>query len=162
MLTPLLIFALLFSLNIAAQRKRHNENVTPESERSASNAHSFMELFTKLEGDWLGVCQRKDRAALEDLLAPEFSVRLSSNPEHILTRTNWIQNAMRSNRVGSYRDRAMTIRAFLGVAIVSFVRSEETAVGGNHSSSDSLIVDVWEINHGKWQPASRFVAPIQK
>ncbi len=51
MLTPLLIFAVLSPLNIAAQRKTHKEDVTPEAERTASNAHSFTELFTKLEGD---------------------------------------------------------------------------------------------------------------
>jgi len=162
MLPPLLIFAFLSPLNIAAQRKTHKEDVTPEAERTASNAHSFMELFAKLEGDWLGACQRKDRAALEELLAPEFSVRLSSDPEHILTRTDWIENAMVSNRIQSYRDRAMTIRAFLGVAVVSFVRSEGATIGSGNSSNDSLIVDVWEINHGKWQPATRFMAPVEK
>jgi Domain of unknown function (DUF4440) len=157
-LTPLLVFALLSPLNIAGQRKTHKENATPETERTASNAHSFMELFAKLEGDWLGACQRKDRAALEELLAPEFSVRFSSDPEHIVTRTDWIADAMVRNPIQFSRDRAMTIRAFLGVAIVSFVRSEGATTG----SDDSLIVDVWEVNNGKWQPTTRFVAPVGK
>ncbi len=69
---------------------------------------------------------------------------------------------MVSNRIQSYRDRAMTIRAFLGVAIVSFVRSEGATTSSDNTSNDSLIVDVWETNHGKWQPAARFVAPVEK
>jgi hypothetical protein len=56
----------------------------------------------------------------------------------------------------------MTIRAFLGVAIVSFVRSERAIIRGSDTNTDFLIVDVWETNHGKWQPAARFVAPVEK
>lgn len=159
----LVVLALFNLLNAYAQRKEHKpEPASLEAERSASNAHSFIELFTKLERDWLQACQRKDRTALEELLAPEFIVRVSSDPEHLVSRADWIQDALINDQVRSYRFRAMTIRAFLGVAIVSFVRSERATISGRDTNTDSLIVDVWETNHGKWQPAARFVAPVEK
>ncbi len=159
----LVVLALLVPANVFAQRKEHKpEQQTPEVERSASDAHSFMELFTKLERDWMGACQRKDRNALEDILAPEFIVRASSDPEHPVGRADWIQDALTNHQITSYGFRAMTIRAFLGVAIVSFVQSEQATMSGTKSNTDSLIVDIWEANHGKWQPAARFVAPVEK
>jgi Domain of unknown function (DUF4440) len=162
-LALLVVLALLVPANLSAQRKEHKpEQQTPEVERSASDAHSFMELFTKLERDWMGACQRKDRNALEDMLAPEFIVRSSSDPEHPVGRADWIQDALTNHQIRSYGFRAMTIRAFLGVAIVSFVQSEEATISGKKSNTDSLIVDIWEANHGKWQPAARFVAPVEK
>jgi hypothetical protein len=159
----LVVLVLLVPANLSAQRKEHEpEPQTPEAERSASDAHSFMELFTKLERDWMRARQRRDRNALEDILAPEFIVRTSSDPEHPVGRADWIQDALTDHQTRFYDFRAMTIRAFLGVAIVSFVQSEQATISGKISNTDSLIVDIWEANHGKWQPTARFVAPVEK
>lgn len=157
----LIVLALLVPSGLSAQRKKHeSEPQTPEAERSATNAHSFMELFTKLERDWMEAVQKKDRNVLEETLAPEFIVRTSLDPEHPVLRAEWIQNALTNHEVRSYRLHDMAIRAFLGVAIVSFVNSERAVVDGRERNLDSFVVDVWETNHGKWQPAARYVAPV--
>ena len=161
-LVLLLALALLLPGSASAQRKRDKETQTPEAERQASDAHSFMELFTKLERDWMNAVQKKDSKALDEILAPEFMVRTSVDPEHPVSRADWMQDALTNYEVRSYSFRDVTIRAFLGVAVVSFVESRQATIKGKESSGDGFIVDIWETNHGKWQPAARFVAPVEK
>jgi len=153
---------LLLSLNVAAQKRKQKETQATESERQTSDARSFVELFTKLERDWTDAVQKKDREALDAMLTPEFLVRSSADPEHSVSRADWIREVLANSEVRSYSFRAMTIRAFLGVAIVSFVESEQTTARGKEANGERLIVDVWQANHGKWQPAMRFFAPIPK
>jgi hypothetical protein len=156
----LLVLALLLPGSTSAQRKkREKEPQTPEAERPASEAHSFMELFTKLERDWMSAVQKKDRNALDEILAPEFMVRTAVDPKHPISRAEWMQDMLMNYEIRSYSFSDVTIRAFLGVAIVSFVETQKGTIRGKESSGDWFIVDIWETNHGKWQPAARFVAP---
>ena len=118
-----------------------------------------MELFAKLERDWTQAVQKKDKAALDAILAPEFTLRTSENPENLTPRTVWIQNVLTSYDVRSSSQRSMVIRAFLGVAVVSFVQSEQATVNGKDRSGDYFIVDLWKANHDKWKVAARYMSP---
>lgn len=159
-----IVFALFLSLCLdtpcAAQAVHKQERETPEKERPASDAHSFMELFTKLERDWTQAVQKKDKTALDAILAPEFMLRTSENPENPLPRAEWIQHALTSYDIRSFSHRVMAIRAFMGVAVVSFVESQQATIDGKDCSGDYFIVDLWEANHGKWQISARYVAPV--
>ena len=161
-LVLLFAIALLLSVNGRAQKKEQAEAQTSEAERQASDARSFVELFTKLERDWMNAVEKKDRQALDAMLAPEFTVRSSADPEHTVSRIEWIQDTLTKDDVRSHRIRSMTIRAFLGVAVVSFIESEEAATQAKKSRGDQLIVDIWKTIHGKWQPALRFISPLAK
>ncbi len=159
-----LLFAIMLCLCLSsqAQKKHKSETSTPESERSAQNAHSFMEMFSKLERDWMHAVQKRDQVALDALLAPEFIERRSTDPGHDVLRADWMQEALNNYKLDSFSAREMVIRAFLGNAVVSFVQSRKvTAAGaGADRSGDFFIVDLWVVNHGNWQVAARFVSPI--
>ena len=100
----------------SAQTKHTKEKETTEAERPASDARSFMELFTKLERDWLLAVQHKDNQALDTMLAPEFIVRSSSDPEHPIARANWMRDALSKWDIRSFSHRGMAIRAFASEA----------------------------------------------
>jgi len=145
---------------VQAQKKHKSEAVTPESERSAQNAHSFMEMFGKLERDWMLAVQKKDKAALDALLAQEFLERRSTDPAHDVARADWMQDALNNYKLDSFSARDMVIRAFMGEAIVSFVQSRKATVAGADRSGDFFIVDLWVVNHGNWQAAARYISPM--
>ena len=157
-----LMLSMCFAGQCSAQLNSKHERETPQQERSASDARSFLELFTKLERDWIQAEQRRDGAALDAMLAPEFTLRSSESPEHPVPRAEWIQRALSSYDIHSYSHRAIVIRAFLGAAVVSFVQSQKATLDGKDCSGDYLIVDLWETNHDKWQLSSRFMAPAFK
>jgi hypothetical protein len=158
----LLAGVLLLSVNVAAQKKKQKGTQATEGERQTADSRSFVELFTKLERDWMDAVQKKDREAVDALLAPEFSERSSADPERLVSRADWMREALTNSEIRSFSFRAMTIRGFLRVAIVSFVESEQTTAHGKETSGERLIIDVWQANHGKWQPAMRFCAPISQ
>ena len=146
-----------------AQKKKHQEKSEQAAEqRPATDARSFMELFTKLERDWADAIQRKDRAALDAILAPEFLVRTAADPEHPIERAEWVNDTLSKYQLRSYTNRAMVIRAFLGVAVVSFIQSQQVSVAGKDRHSEYLIVDLWETDSNKiWHPAARYIAAVE-
>jgi hypothetical protein len=157
-----IVLALLFLLGLAspctAQRVHKHKPESSEEERPASDSHSFVELFTKLERDWIQAVQKKDKTALDAILAPEFMFRTSENPENPSPRADWMQRAL-SYDIRSFSHRTLAIRAFLGVVVVSFLQSQQATIDGKDRSSDYFIVDLWESNHDKWQVAARYIAP---
>ena len=151
-LLPLL---LILALPVAAQKKHKSEDVTPEGQRSASNAHSFMELFSKLERDWASAALKKDEVSLDAFLAPEFNERDANNPDRTITRLEWMKASLQDYRLDPLSIRSMSIRAFIASAVVSFVQKETTMPSDAGRCGNYFIVDVWVINHDKWQVASR-------
>ena len=155
-----LVLSLYLAGRCAAQDSGDHRQEISEKERPASDAHSFLELFTKLESDWIQAGQRRDKAALDSILAPEFTVLSSENPEAPLPRADWIHRELTGYDIQSYKHRAMTIRAFVGVAVVTFVESRKATLDGKDWSGDYLIIDVWEANRSKWQVSTRYEAPV--
>ena len=158
----LLLIVLAFVVSTEAKQKKTPEKpVTPPGQRSAANAHSFMELFTKLEADVSSATERQDRNALESLLAPEFILRRASDPDHPTTRADWLGNLASQSPVKAGTQRSMAIRAFANEAIVSYVAvpGPDSGSGGHNPASD-FVVDLWVVNHGTWQLAARNAARI--
>jgi hypothetical protein len=145
----------------AAQNADHLGREATQQEKPASDARSFMELFTRLERDWIRAVQEKDQTKLDAILAPEFSLRSSEDPEKPKDRADWIKSALTSYDMRSFDHRAMAIRAFLGVAAVSFVQRQQATIDGKDCSGDYLIVDIWEAHHGQWQVSARYMAPVK-
>lgn len=142
------------------QVRRPREQEKPEKDRSAADAHSFVELFSKLENNWVQAEQRRDSAALDAILAPEFSMIRSEHPETPVSRAEWMQRALHVDRIQYWKQHAMNIRAFLNVAVVSFVQSQKAMCDGSDCSGEYLIVDVWEASHGQWKVAERYISPV--
>ena len=58
-----------------------------------------MELFTKLERDLVLAAQKKDQTALDALIAPEFSERTATHPEHPVARAEWMEKTLPAYRL---------------------------------------------------------------
>jgi hypothetical protein len=165
-----ILCALLLSCCLACQggaqvtqsrtHSRTREKPKDDSNRSAADAHSFLELFIKLEDGCTQAEQKKDKAALESCLAAEFKVISADNPDSSLPRADWMQQALTTDQIQSYNQRSMQIRAFLGVAVVSFVQTQKATCAGKDCSGNYLVVDVWEAVQNKWHIATRYVARV--
>src|SRR5713101_4477181 len=159
-----LLLALLFSVAVpVVAQKKHKppEEARSEEQRPASDAHSFTELFGKLERDW-GLAAEKKEKSVDEIMADEFIERDATDPENVITRTKWMQERLSDYTLDPLQIRSMTIRAFLGNAVVSFVQKEKATQNGAGRSAEYFIVDVWVANHGKWQVASRFSSVVSQ
>jgi|SRR5208282_3852161 hypothetical protein len=155
-----LLIALLVVTSLRAQTRHDSDSTKPEAERPASDAHSFMELFSKLERDVALAAQKQDRDFLDLTVAPEFVERDATDPDHLIPRTDWIPNSLRDYNLDPLSIHSLVIRAFLGTAIVSFAQRPKASQAADHSANYYFVVDVWAPNHGKWQLTSRFLSPV--
>ena len=71
----LLVVLLSVAVPVVAQSKHKPEEGKSEEQRPASDAHSFMELFGKLERDWGLAAEKKDQKSLNEIMADEFIER---------------------------------------------------------------------------------------
>jgi len=155
-----LLIALLAVTALRGQTRHDSDSMKPEPERPASDAHSFMELFSKLERDVALAAQKRDHDFLEVTVAPEFVQRDATDPDYLIGRTQWIQNSLRDYNLDPLSIHSLVIRAFLGTAIVSFAQRPKASPAADHSANYYFVVDVWAPNHGKWQLTSRFLSPV--
>jgi len=152
-----LILMLLWCLsNPCKGQPALNGQAVSNVERQASDSHSFTELFTTLERNWIQAVQGKDESALDAILAPEFIVRTSWNPENPVPRSAWMKHALIDNHISTVSQRTMAIRAFMGVAVVSYVESQQEPTSSKRNIC-YFVVDLWEVNHERWQAAARFI-----
>lgn len=152
----------LMPVFVSAQQAQDQSGASPmwNPERPVADSHSFMELFTKLETQWTQAMQKRDRSGLETLLAPEFIVRNADDPQHPLERDAWISDVLAGPEIESVNQDTMAIRAFMGVAIVSFAQKEQRRMSGKNRNVRCFVVDVWEVNHQKWQVAQRYISLV--
>jgi hypothetical protein len=158
------VLAVLLSvaLPVVAQSKHNPYNLKSEEQRSTADAQSFMELFGKLERNWGLAAEEKNQKSLDEIVADEFIERDASDPENTITRTQWMQKRLSDYKLDPLQIRSMTIRAFLGNAVVSFVQKQKATQNGAGGGAEYFIVDVWVANHGKWQVASRFSSLVSQ
>lgn len=146
----------------SAAQKTHSRPEHSDNDGPIPDARSFMELFGKLELRLDRAVHEKNTESLDSMLAPEFSLRNSINPETPLSRASWIEKALAGSEDRVCTHDAMTIRAFADVAIVSFVCRQNGTLDSKDLSSDYLVVDVWEANHTRWQVGARYLAPVAR
>jgi hypothetical protein len=148
------------TLALGAQKKQKHEQVKEEAERPASDARSFLELFGKLERDLGLAVQNRDRAGLDAMVAPEFVERDATDAEHEITRERWMDKTVESYNLDPSSIHFMSIRAFLGNAVINFVQKSKRPPVSGEKIREQFIVDVWVVNQGKWQVARRFISPV--
>jgi hypothetical protein len=144
-----LVGMVLTAVTSLAQEREEREHPDPNDIRS------FATLFGRSETRLASAIQTKKQPEVEMFLAPEFVIRTSFDPERTLFAKEWLQR-IHSQIITDVQQRAMNIRAFKDVAIVSFVQSQRSRVA--EANGDFLVTDVWIVNSGAWKLAQRYWA----
>lgn len=109
-----------------------------------------------LQQEWMDAWVRQDLATIERILAPDYTLTVSSMPSRPITREQWIAMLPRYTANGfQYQD--MTVRLFGDVAVVSSVgRAVGAQVNGKDRSFPFFLTDVWTKRDGRWQVSARY------
>ncbi len=128
---------------------------SPTAESSQAMSADEQEI-RRLQHEWMNAWARGDRAAIERILAPDYTLTVSSMPARPVTREQWIGMLPRYTTKGfEYRD--MRVRLFGHVAIVSSIgRGIGAKVDGVDRSFPFFLTDVWVKRNGRWQVAARY------
>jgi hypothetical protein len=142
--TMLTIFWLALSLTLTAQ---------------PGAPQSRIEEFTRLERQWMDALAAKDEAALQKIVAPEFTiVGAGSTPDDMVTdRASWMRVAL-LRQFPKHEVTNLRVTRVSDVAIVQCVLTGTyppkslTQEGGTLTF---LTTDVWANRSGAWQVISR-------
>lgn len=109
--------------------------------------------------EWMDAVARKDRAALEKLLAPEFKLVSVGDPGDGVPRSEWVANALRMD----WQNRGyngMRVDLYGDVAVVASDYSFRVDPGEWRPaiSAAAPVVDVWVRRNGLWQVQRRHLA----
>jgi hypothetical protein len=134
-----LLFAALF--NVRAQ------------ETPGQDDHATEQELMALSAQWMDAVVRKDHAALEGFLAPDYYYAKAGDLD-ITDRSTWLKNAM----IMDWRDiryRNFKVDLYGEMAVVSAMAEAKLGFWGIPLSSDVQVTDVWVKRNGQWQVAAR-------
>jgi ketosteroid isomerase-like protein len=129
--------------------------VSPAPGQGARDSARVASEIRHLEEEWARALIEQDSLRLRRLLAPEFALLTSANPEQPLNRTDWLALLPR------YRTHALpitqlTIRVMRDIAIASFITDLRATVAGADRSNVLFITDVWRHGPDGWQVVARY------
>lgn len=100
-------------------------------------------LYLERERALASAIDRRDRAAVEALLADDFSARSPASPD-VVDREPWLRSAL-GGRARASRVRDLAVREEGDVGVVSFLLDS----GEGRSATTQFVVDVWKAPSGK-------------
>ena len=121
----------------------------------------LVQLFTRLETEWMDASRRKDQAALEGFLADDYELRSAARPGQPIPRGDWLQGALNRENLHSFTIGQMAVRELGDVALVSFVYHREIDLGGKNRTADLFVVDAWLQKDGAWKVKARYASPLE-
>lgn len=108
-----------------------------------------------LQHEWMQAWVDQDLETLDRILAPEYALVVSSMPEQLVTRKQWMSMLSRYT-AQAFHYESMIVRVFGNIAVVS---SLGTAKGGQIDGADRsmtfFLTDVWQKSSGQWRVISR-------
>jgi hypothetical protein len=141
----------------ATSVRRDTEN-TEVADIDASLTESLRNLEEELREAALHGFE--DTAAMDRLVATEFTQRVADAPERVLPREAWGQPSGRY-KIESIAQRHYAARKVADdVAVMSLLLTQQASVAGRDRSGDFYVVDVWKRIDERWRLIARYSTPI--
>jgi ketosteroid isomerase-like protein len=118
----------------------------------AQNAADDRGTLKRLSVELMDAVERKDRATLEKLLAPDYQLVSIGELEAGVNRSEWLANALRmdwANR--GYSDVRVDIEGDVGIVTSNYAFRIDPGGWKPAVSATSPLVDVWVRRDGRWQ-----------
>lgn len=104
------------------------------------------------EQEWMEVVRRKDLAALEQILAPEYVYTASGQGRW--PRERWMETVPIYD-IRHFAFHEVDVHAYGDVAVVLSRYEQKASVAGAQRSGEFLLTDVWVRRNDAWQVVTR-------
>jgi ketosteroid isomerase-like protein len=110
----------------------------------------------RLENEWIRSMREQDHAALDRVLAPEFTytVAVAGRPLSTIDRDAYLHRA-KGYAVSASHFEENLVRAYGDVAVVSSRYVQTATLHGKDRSAEFLLTDTWVKRDGQWKAAAR-------
>ncbi|MDP9353802.1 MAG: nuclear transport factor 2 family protein [Chloroflexota bacterium] len=105
-----------------------------------------------LEQEWMDAVRRKDTAALERIVGPEYAYTASGQGRW--SRQRWMETVAIYD-IHRFEFGEIDVRVYGDVAVVLSSYRQEASVAGERRNGDFLITDVWHQRDARWQVVAR-------
>lgn len=147
-------FALALALTAPGQ-----EPVKPKLTPKIITATRQVALFTGLEKSLLEAVQKKDRSAIEGMLADDFEIGMPD--ADLLAGEDWLDSVISGNfSLKTFGIRQMTVADLGDTAVVKFDRLQQATYKGKDETGEFFVVDLWKKSGDSWKLANRYVAKV--
>jgi hypothetical protein len=121
----------------------------------------LVKIFLDQESRLLDALERRDRAALEGLLADDFEMRVGASPGAPIPRNEWLNAALATDApdVSAYLVEQMAVHEIDKLAIASF-QLQAAEPGRKGAPPPVFVVDTWERAGDTWRLRVRYAAPV--
>ena len=110
-----------------------------------------------LQDRWMQAWRERDRATLEQLLAPDFALVVSARPSQSVARAAWLPMALSGYNCDTFEYRDMQVRDFVDLVVVSSIGVQRATAFGVDRSGEFFLTDLWRpTTDGKWQVFARY------
>ena len=120
-----------------------------------SHSQTLAEILD-LETRWMAAWRERDQATLESILAPDFALVVSAQPENQIDREAWLSQALGPYVCRSLEFRNATIRKIGELALFSAIARQDASVGGVDRSGEFFVTDVWRPTGDGWNVVARY------
>jgi ketosteroid isomerase-like protein len=107
-----------------------------------------------LQKEWMAAWGRRDRAALDAILAPEFILTSSTSVEPV-SRERWLERATAEGGSDPFHYEDFHITVIGDKAIVRSLAIQTVTVHEVDAAEAMLVTDVWVRRGDRWRIASR-------
>ncbi len=105
-----------------------------------------------LEQEWMDAVRRKDTAALDRIVGPEYAYTASGQGRW--SRQRWMETVPIYD-IHRFEFGEIDVRVYGDVPVVLSSYGQEASVAGERRSGDFLITDVWYQRDARWQVVAR-------
>jgi hypothetical protein len=116
--------------------------------------HVVEQELEQLENAWMDALARRDAAALEPLLADDFTLTAVLSSGELVGKGEYIQS-LRSLEVASWGIDRITVRLYGATAVVHLWFHRKATFAGGDWSGNFLVTDVWVHSGDRWQVVAR-------
>jgi len=111
--------------------------------------------LVKMENEWARAWQLPDPAALENIVADDFTLISSSSKGEVTNKRQYIDSTLRLVRGDGFSFERMTVRIFGDTAVINAQFQQNATFAGHDWSGEFLLTDVWVKRNGRWQVVAR-------
>ena len=111
------------------------------------------QTLVDLQHEWMDAWRRDDRARLEEILAPEFTLT-SARTDRLVDRIEWLR-LLHTTRSESFEYSDFLVHVFGDAAVVKSRLTQVATVGGQPWNATFMVTDVWIRRDGRWQVVAR-------
>lgn len=110
--------------------------------------------LVQLSKTWMDAMKSLDKPVLEELMAPEYSLR---GPDGVIgvRRDAWLNNLFNNLKIDRFDQSGISAQVYGDVGVVTSLYNWAGSMRNNQFESKGYITDIWVRRNNRWQVVSR-------